>query len=368
MNKTLLSVILSFFFGHPLVAVDGRWQQYSLNRYPISNVSCVQTAKDIGSKFEKATGQAVFRATCEKETKEGYDILLTYAAVAPVALVSTQNEAGGYGYLGVYSSLQDCQAGLTKEVGTFTKNTALTPFVSYCYKESGLSGTPYFARIDAFGDSLLHPYRFEDNVFASSIADREKVLQSVLAAAKSANIQVHQATLANDGLTKLVIRYYFSPKEIAFHTNLFRLDSPARYSAAGTRDPLAVCASQLKDGEEGFSKVFGTAGIWFCTWDNTLFQARLYLLRVQPQEGATTDTLPDRFANFAECDAERAHAKAWYEKSFGIIPFAVLCSWKSGFGTGKSDAFVLKVLTKLPELEPPGGLDPDLGSFKEKIL
>lgn len=343
------------------LASDTKWHTYSLFRFPKGKLSCAETARDIGSKFEKATGQAIFRASCEKETSLGYDLQVTYGSLTPVPLVTTANEQGGLGYLGLYGTMGECQSAIPREEKSFSDNTGLVPFVSYCYKESDLSKTPFTIRVDGFGAAKLLPHRFEGTVYVDSIQNTEAVLNGALAFAKNAGIKVHQAVLAHDGSLKVVIRYYLSPADVAFHSHYFRLDQVTRYSSLGTRKPLEVCEAQMKEANSGFSSNYTTPGIWFCGWDGMLFDAKLYLLRVRPQEGVKTDTIPDRFASFAECDAERAHAKSWYEKAFGISPFAILCSWNSGLGTGKPDAFVIKVFTKLPELEPPGGLDPDLG-------
>lgn len=348
-------------------AIDTKWHTYSLYRFPKGKLSCAETAQDIGGKFEKATGQAIFRASCEKDSSLGYDLQVSYGSLTPVPLISTANEQGGIGYLGLYRSIGECQAAIPKEEKSFSENTGLAPFVSYCYKESDLSKTPYTIRVDGFGAAKLLPHRFEGTVYVDSIQSAEAVLNGAVTFAKKAGIRVHQAALAHDGSLKLVIRYYLSPADVAFHSHYFRLDQVTRYSSLGTRKPQEVCEVQMKEAQTGFSSSYGTPGIWFCGWDGMLFDAKLYLLRVRPQEGVNTDTLPDRFSTFAECSAERAHAKSWYEKTFGVSPFSVLCSWKSGLGTGKPDAFVIKVLTKIPELEPPGGLDPDLGFGADSI-
>lgn len=358
-----------FLFAGPMAfSGDSKWNTYNLLKLPKGKLSCSATAREIGDKFEKATGQTIFRASCERESSLDYDIQISYSAAAQVPLVSTTNEQGGMGDLGVYRTMTECETALPAEAATFTRFTGLLPFLSYCYKDSALSKAPYAARIDSFGSAKLFPYRFEDTVYADSIQNAQGVLTALLKATETAGIRVHQVALVPDGGLKIVVRYYNAPGEIGFVSNYLRMDQAARYSSAGTRKPLEACNAQLKDLEQGFSQSYSTQGIWFCGWDKILFEAKLYVVRIRPQEGVRAETLPDRFLTFQECDSERAHAKSWYEKMFGITPFGVLCSWKTELGTGKPDAFVIKVLIKTPELEPHGGFDPDLGFLASNLM
>lgn len=362
MTKSLIIfAALLFYWGTSASANNPTWQSYTLSRYPISVEGCKKTARVLGEQFTKVTGQEVYRASCENESKEGYEILLTYVATAPIQMVSTIQESGGLGYNGIYRTLSDCQSSLPNESKTFMESTGLTPFVSYCFKESAISLTPYLARIDALGEAKLYPFRFEGTIFAGQIDKSQEVLDAVLKATKDSGIGVHQVTFAHDGSLKLVVRFYGSAKETVFHSQYFKMDEVARYSSLGTRNPMGACRQQLSESEKGFSSSFTQPGIWFCAWDGMLFESKLYLLRIRRQEGINAETLPDHYSTFEACDRERPSLLAWYEKAFKITPFAVVCTWKNGLATGKSNSFVMRVLTKTSiEQESPSWGDIDL--------
>ncbi len=362
MKKLIFSLILLFLSRSTISrAEDTSWRTYSLKRLPVSEKSCTETALELGEKFEKTVHPSVYRAICERADVEGYDVLISYSQTS-VRFVSTIEESDQFGAKGIYSTLSQCQQALPSEVKTFTEATGLVPFISYCFKESSLNRTPFAARIDAWGDAKMYPYRFEKLIFADTIERRQEVLSSILSAAKSGGIQAHQAAFANDGSSKLVVRFYGIPTETAHHFNYFLANEVARYpSWPSSGTPLEICRSQMKEAAEGFSSTYSTPGIWFCAWDSLLFNAKLYLVRIRPEEWIKTDTLPDRYSTFNECQKQIPGIRTWYEKKLAITPFAILCSWKSGLGFGKPEGFAMKVLSKTSEMELPFGPDPDWG-------
>lgn len=362
---TLLKSIFLLTVMASWALAESQWQSYSILKYPKNAKSCQETAENLGATFSAVSGQANYRAICQKEAKDSYDILISYVAQAPVSLVSTIFESGGTGSLGVYFSVKECQSALFGEVDTFVKSTGLSPLLSYCYKESSLGTTPYFARIDAIGIAKLYPYRFEWNVFADSIGNQKSVLEEMKASAKSMGIPIHHSVFSNDALTRLVLRYYMDPKQALLSSNLFRLNDLARYSSLGAKSPMQTCQSQLLEAQNGFRSEFKRPGIWFCGWDKTLFQSRLYVLRIRPEEWIRSDSFPERFQTYEACDSERTGAAEWFKKAFGISPFVILCNWRSELGTGSPGGFALRLLSKTSEPEVPSGPDADLRGHME---
>lgn len=359
MAKIALALGIVFLsYGTFGFAEDSGWHTYSLTGYPKSELGCAETARSLGEKFTKVTGQTVFRARCEKELKESYDIVIIYVTPQPVRFVSTRNELAG-----PFRTMPDCLAALPNEVQLFSSATGLTPFVSYCFKELELGLKPYVARIDGWGDAKLLPLRFEQTVYAAGVDGAPEVLDAVLKAAKASGIPVHRATFDQDGSqTKLVIRFYGSGMDQIYHSQYFKMNEVAQYYPLETGSPLGACRSQLDESAKEFSSTFATPGIWFCASDTLMFGAKLYLIRIRRQEGIRSDMIPDRYLTFDECNREKPSVRDWYEKTLGIVPFSIVCSWKSGFGTGKPDAFVMRILTKTSlEEELPSWPDPILG-------
>lgn len=356
----ILLVAVFFSSGFFTYGADTNWHTYSLKQFPKLLKSCNEAAKDLGEKFTKATGQVVFNAICEKESKDGYDIVITYVSASPLPLVSTVDEPGGLGAHGLFSNLDTCLKDLPREVDAFTKATGLVPFVSYCLKESSLNLTPYVARVDGWGDAELYPNRFEATIFANQIDKAKEVLTKIQESAKTSGVPVHQATFAQDGNLKLVVRYYASPKDKAIYSTYFKINEVSRYSSLGATSPMEVCRRELGELSKGFSSSFSSKGVFFCAWDKLLFEARLYIVRIRRTEGIKSEITPLRYANYDECEREKSSVQSFYEKKLGITPFFIACTWKSGLGTGKPDAFAMRVLTKTTfEEEFPSW--PDLG-------
>ena len=350
---TFLLVTATLSWTTLTIGSDTIWRTYSLKGYPKTSQECAKTALEIGAKFTEVTGKPIYSAVSEKETKETCDILITYATPTPLPYVSTLNESGGLGYLGVYRTLKECENALPRETSTFSNATKLRLLISYCFKETDITLTPYVARIDAFGEAKLYPYRFEQSVFATSIEKTKEVLEALIESSKAAGLSVHHATFAHDGSLKLVIRFYGSPLEQGFHSEYFKLNEVATFTSLGTVNPLGTCHSELETLSKSFAESFTTPGVLFCSWDGLLFDSQLYLVRIRRNAGIQRDSMPPRYATFDACDHERPGVEAWYEKNLGVKPFSVLCTWSLGIATGKPDAYVIKVFTKVGINEEP---------------
>lgn len=345
MNLYRMALITSVLAFSATARADNLYR-YELTSYPANSTGCAATAASLGQRFSATTGKSVYQAACVQQTRLGYDISLTYRSLDELPLVSTSKEDGGFGYLGIYRSMEDCARNLSQEVTWFRDATGLEPFLSYCFKESDINETPYAARIDAFGSASLHPYRFDALVFGA-LLDGTDVLDEILSAARSEGINATMTTVAHDGSENLVVRYFDPPENSLARLYYFSAKEFGKFYSYDTVATKNACRAELEDAKAGFATEFTTPSVWFCVWDQMLFTARLYAVRVKPERDRLFFELaPNRYETYADCHSDRDRVLEYYRRDLGKDAYAGVCSWDSTLGDGLPDAYQLQIYVR----------------------
>lgn len=345
--RSLLLVLFSIWLATG--ASGDQLFQYGIESHPKSDAGCARTAQDLGERFTVATGKKIFRASCDKETSDGYQISLTYPSSEEVASMSTDKEYGGLGYRGIYVSREECEKNLRQEIEWFEKGTGLITFVAYCYRDSiTFSKTPFAAYVDGFGVAKLRPYRFETLLLGDIFAPASDVTKRITELAKGAGIRVKMVAIADDGSPKLVIRYDDDPDTLIFHSGYFEVLETAKFRSGQSKETQQECRLSRDEAVQAFAPEYNERATWFCTWDRQLFEARLYLARVKPKALARIEIPPLRYESFQKCEAERKEIEAYYKTELKRDVFGSLCGWESGFGTGLSDHYRVRLFIRSP--------------------
>ena len=103
---------------------------YRVESYPKGDITCQAAADRVGDRVVEATGVAVYQRRCEREGKNGYDLLITYVAEAPLTVVSTF-QAQETLEQGLFATREACEAVLSEETERFRRETELPPVVAY---------------------------------------------------------------------------------------------------------------------------------------------------------------------------------------------------------------------------------------------
>jgi hypothetical protein len=120
--------------------------------------ACQSLLADAAAKFQATSGANIISSGCKADTfLARMTGSIVYSAPQRVNTWSTTSTTFGE-LANFYSSLEECQVSLEREVGMFRTLSALEPFIAFCQKTSELGTARYRTRIDAVGVTAVRRY------------------------------------------------------------------------------------------------------------------------------------------------------------------------------------------------------------------
>lgn len=316
---------------------------YEIKLFPKSQAgSCHSAAAFLAEQFAAESGRTVFRSECIRDTRDGYDINITYTGDDQAPIVSTFKESGGLGSDGIYISKERCEAGLAEEKQRFQRATNLTAFLSYCYRASQIAKTPWAIRLDAVGLPTLRPYRYERAIFGHILQGESGILAEMRLAAENAGISEVMSTVAHDASETLVLRFFDAPENSQHRLRYFKLEELAKFHTSNSQSTQAECLNQLASVQSELA--FTSPVTWFCTFENITWISRLYILQFKPQEKLATEDAPFTYESLNACAADIDAVVAAYRNQGQDVSSAV-CRWDDGFWGGQRDTYKMRLIT-----------------------
>ena len=148
-------------------------------------------------------------------------------------------------HFGSYQSLKDCQADLPGQKETFEHETRLKVSMAYCFvltcDDAIEMDLPYEARIDGFGKSTRHPFRYAttDSGDAAGLARLKQLQKEILIKMAEQRMTIAHVVIDRqlDGtVANLKILYYSERPLNVPEARSLQADYPARcrFSGAGS--------------------------------------------------------------------------------------------------------------------------------------
>lgn len=294
---------LLFFFATFSLASFAMEFKYTLKNYPVQPSGCHETAAEIGTRFQQATGIATLTSRCLDDSADGYRIEVTYEAEQPAALVSTYTPRGGITPLGRYATKATCEAALAEETKLFEEETTLKALLAYCAIDGVDSEkVKWFPRIDAFGQAKRAPQMGYYHYFAIPKGmDGKQIREKIFAGLTQRGLRpiavVFRSRLAYG---EAAVHYYGSRGE------KFAMVEP-------TRTPtIEICLAQNQELQNAFVGAANPPLVSYC--GNALVGgSELDVLFLEPLQ---IDLRPsaERFKTFAECEAQRPALITYYKE------------------------------------------------------
>jgi hypothetical protein len=187
-------------------------------KLPISTASCADHAKQVASDFAIGATKAQTVAgicqsrqtvtTAQGETYELDIVLINYLATTeqhPARTVFGADTFMGmpHANAGVYATHAECLDEIAVQIPTFTTETGLTPFASYCQASTNDMYPGFSMTIESFGEfKKRRLFSFSLDGQATFESDGTEITQAALAAIKTVGARVVSA-----GATRIF--YYF---------------------------------------------------------------------------------------------------------------------------------------------------------------
>lgn len=308
MRRQTLQRILAIaaLCSHPSAHADAENQEffnYTVNSYPSSGESCSEAAAAMAERLADVTGVAVFRSYCEGEAAGTFDIGVTYSANEELRLVTTVDRQADDGGKGIYKSLADCNADLDGQKTIFEKETGLSAFVAYCYRQRFGSSHPIALRIDGFGEAVHSPQFFNGMFFGhpTDVAALEsgvkKQLEEVFKVTPLRVVQKIDSIVQS----KLAVQYYAEkPIPLRLVGGFVFADQSA------CADEEAGIVAMLAKG--GFKPVQG-----FCSKEASLLKPEIFvLLTGRSAERIKNVRIESPYEDLGECKGDVARALELY--------------------------------------------------------
>jgi hypothetical protein len=182
---------------------------YNAPSFPSAHIEeCEAQSGRIAAALAQTQGVSIYRSKCSLVSEGLFNIEIQYVAPSYIEPVSTYIRSGSLRYDG-YSTLESCQADLAGEVGAFTRNTGLNPFISYCAAiKTNLNEKLFLLVVEAFGEPRARPYLAQDVLAGQPLMGYEALATSIRQALFS-DIDVSTVFFLPDmGGSVMNVRYY----------------------------------------------------------------------------------------------------------------------------------------------------------------
>ncbi len=275
---------------------------YEIKGYPVTKATCQVTADQFGQRLGQEKGLEIYQTTCSNQTAVSSDIKITYVSEEELTVESTEDQLGFVLSRGIYKSRAACEKDLSEQSDHFRRATGLQPFVAFCNSVGEFADEPYDLRIEAFGDTSVHPYLVEATFFkGKNIEDSEILARQIRDLATKQGVDVAFSAIVREWpYYKVVLRYYGDKRISLAHSNSMTFDS----------------AAHCTEGKEALEKIYQKASFeplaLFCSaWAGNQTEIALNEVSLH-SSGISQTTAPDQFSSLSSCVQKLPQIEAFF--------------------------------------------------------
>jgi hypothetical protein len=220
--------------------------EHVLKSYPSHRQSCETLAKELSDKFSDAAKVEIYFAGGTKSSDTECDIKIAYVASEQLSLPATidRNSLSAVEWRGIYADFESCEKSLEFEKELFTKETGLSPWLSFCATETSVTGkNSYYPVVEAIGNPAKQFFGSETMVGGTPVIGWEKALQEIKEGAVARGITaptVHGFSIG--AAFEVRIRFYSQDRQWLIN------DKFGKFTEAAT------CESQIAHIKSGLPK------------------------------------------------------------------------------------------------------------------
>ena len=221
--------------------------EHELNSFPSQNRDCGAIAQDLSQQFSKAAQVEIYWAGGKKTSDTECDIKLSYVADERLTLPATidRGSLSAAQWRGVYLNFNECEKYLGFEKELFTKETGLSPWISFCAGEHNVVGkTTYYPVVEAIGTPIKMFFGSESIVGATPLIGWERGLKEIKEGAEARGVAVptiHGYSIG--GAFEVRMRFYTKERNWVINDKFGKFSQPS------------TCEQQVERIKSSFSKV-----------------------------------------------------------------------------------------------------------------
>ncbi len=289
---------------------------FVLTKYPRLQPQCEATAKSLAETFSQKTGLQVFKTECKQYDQTNDTITIWYAAPERMPFISTDSIR--VVSTGFYASQTSCEQDLQNQTDLFRRETNLSPFLAYCFKDQSGGSHAFSSRIDALGPAAKFPYSYSGLVYGSPVESETAIVAELKNSLSRLGFEVSLAAIGNtfaDGTSyELAIRYY----------SKFSADGSFDLRSFGS-ESSQVCLQQEAELRNALHSADISAATSFCVYDRAINRTSLESLLTRVEPWFREENVAGTYPSFSACELDKTRVVDFYRNSLGKDPFGAIC-------------------------------------------